>query len=169
MKVTSKTKYNEEFQLYEQFLTQESIQQLKQAAEQQFTNCYNLTIDEFWGVVNGNYELLGNLEKPTVYQTYWLKRFADFVDELSNACERLSLRPTPEMEQCQNGVVKIQPMEAMLVFTRSYFGLPSFADAGKRTIGEYLTARKDDYNTKRVQRNFEELQKRKLRSKSRGK
>ena len=46
---------------------------------------------------------------------------------------------------------------------RAYFGLHSFYEAGKRTMGEYLTARKDEYNKGMVQYNFEQAQKEKFK------
>lgn len=162
MKITNKTKYAD-FEPLEQFITPEDVSNLKAAAELEYGNCYNLTIDQFWGVLSGNYELLGDLTNPTVYQYYWRKRFDEFAEEIGRACEQMTIHPTPDEEQCQIGTVKMQPMEAMLIFVRSYFGLPSFVEAGKRTMGEYMTARKDSYNKQRMQRNFEELQRKKFK------
>ena len=173
MQISDKTLYSE-FAPFEQFVTQESLQEIKQAAEQKFCNCYQLTIDQFWGIANGDLSIIGiepqkvkegkfDWNKITVLQVYWRKRFDDFVQEISNACKRMSIKPTPEQEQAANGCVKIEPMEQMLIFVRAYFGLPSFTAAGKRTMGEYITARKDDYNQKRMQRNWEEIQRRKLK------
>lgn len=163
-----------EFAPFEQFATQESLQELKQGAEQKYGGCYGLTIDQFWGICNGDLSIIGidpkqvkegkfDWETLTVGQEYWKKRFDDFANEIANACKRMSIKPTPEQEQAANGCVKIEPMEQMLIFVRSYFGLPSFTAAGERTMGEYITARKDDYNKKRMQRNWEEIQRRKLK------
>lgn len=175
MQIRLHSKYVE-FAAFEQYATQESLQEIKAAAEREYGNCYGLTIDEFWGICNGDLSIIGidpvqvkdgkfDWAKLTIAQVYWKKRFDDFVQEIAGACKRMTIKPTPEEEQAQNGCVTIEPMEAMLIFVRNYFGLPSFADAGKRTMGEYITARKDDYNQKRVKRNWEEIQRRKLRIK----
>ena len=164
MRITSNTLYRD-FEVFEQAITQESMQDLKAAAERKFGNCYNLTIDEFFGVVGGNCSILGDgLNNPTVLQVYWLKRFKDFSEELLHICERLTIKD-PSREHLQNGCVKLEPMESVLIFTRDYFGLPSFMEAGKRTMGEYITARKDKYNEARMQRNAEEETRRKLKLK----
>ena len=164
MQVTSKTLYRD-FEVYEQAITQDSMQDLKMAAERKFRNCYSLTIDEFFGIVNGDYSLLGDdLSNPTVLQVYWLKRFKDFTEELAHICERLSIKD-PAHEHLHNGCVKIEPIESVLIFTREYFGLPSFMAAGERTIGEYITARKDKYNEARMQRNADEEARRKFKLK----
>lgn len=167
MEVRSSTLYSE-FAPFEEYATQESLQALKAAAEQKFGNCYGLTVDEFWGIANGDFSYIGitpemRENEPTVYQVYWIKRFNDFTQEIANACKRMTIKPTPEQEQATNGCVKIEPMEQMLIFVRSYFGLPSFKAAGLITMGEYITARKDDYNQRRTQRNWEDIQRRKLK------
>ena len=43
--------------------------------------------------------------------------------------------------------------------------LPSFFAAGERTIGEYLTARKDRYNDAVMRKNYEAEQRRKMKVK----
>lgn len=161
MIVTASTKYKD-FAEVEQYISDDEKAKLKAAAEKQFRNCYALTIDEFFGVTSGDYSLLGDTTDPTVLQVYWLRRFAEFCEEFTKACERLQLEPTPEQVQAQAGCVDMSPQESMLVFMRDYFGLPSFYAAGERTIGEYLTARKDKYNAAKVQRNYENMQRRKL-------
>ena len=163
MTITDATKYAD-FEPFEAALTQGCIQDIKAAAERKFKNCYELTIDEFFGIIAGDYSLLGNMAEPTVLQVYWLKRFADFADEFGKICERLQIKDH-KREAMHNGCVKMTPQESVLIFVRSYFGLPSFFEAGKRTIGEYVTARKDKYNEQRTQRNFEEYQKKQLQTK----
>lgn len=163
MKITSKTKY-EDFMQYEAVLTAEQLQQIKQAAEEQYKSCYMLTIDEFFGILAGDYSLLGDMSKPSVLQVYWLKRFADFCDEFSKACERMTLKD-PTKPSLTNGCVKVEPQEGMLIFLREYFDLPSFFAAGERTIGEYLTARKDRYNDAVMRKNYEAEQRRKMKVK----
>lgn len=163
MKIDGQTKY-EDFQAIEAAMTEESKQEIKRASEAYYKSCYELTIDEFFGVVAGNYEILGDMSKPSVLQVYWLKRFTEFCEEFARACERLSIKD-PEAEKYNAGCVKFEPQEGMLVFLREYFGLPSFYDAGKRTIGEYLTARKDRYNALVMRRNQEAEMKRKMKAK----
>lgn len=161
MQVSNKTPYAE-LQPYEELLAPESVQELKEAAEAQYRNCYTLTIDEFFGIINGDYSILGDMKMPSVLQVYWLKRFTDFCEEFARACNALSIKD-PTQEYLHNGCAEMQPQEAMLIFTREYFGLPSFFEAGKRTLGEYLTARKDKFNEAVMHRNSEAEQKRRLK------
>ena len=162
MDVTSKTLYKD-FAIYEPFVSEEQDKLLKEKAEGKFGNCYNLTLDEFWGVANGNYELLGDTTNPTVLQVYWIKRFDDFVQELEQLHNRIKIEPTPEQKQASTRCVKFRPMEAMLLFCCTYFGLHNFGDAGKITIGEYVLAAKDDYNKRRQESNWNAIQRRKFK------
>lgn len=162
MNITAKTRYKD-FAIYEPFVNDEQDKRLKEKAEEKFVNCYNLTLDEFWGVVNGNYELLGDTTNPTVLQVYWIKRFDEFVGELEQLHKRLVIKPTPEQERASVGCIKFRPMEAMLLFCRTYFGLRNFVEAGKITIGEYVLAAKDDYNKRRQDSNWNAIQREKFK------
>lgn len=164
MTITAATKYKD-FAEVEQYISADEQKKIQEAAEQQFKTCYALTIDEFFGLMSGDYSLLGDMTDPSVLQVYWLKRFAAFCEEFTQACEKMQLPPTAEQTQAHAGTLPMTGQESMLVFTRSYFGLPSFFEAGKRTLGEYLTARKDSYNTAKVQRNWENMQKAKFKKK----
>ena len=86
-----------------------------------------------------------------------------FLQEFARACEELTLPATEEQRSATQGTKAMTPLESMLVFTRDYFGLPSFFEAGKRTIGEYLTAKKASYNEALIQRNYQNIQMRKLK------
>ena len=163
MKIDGNTKYKD-FQPLEAVITEESKKEIMRAAEEHYKSCYALTIDEFFGIIAGDYSLLGDMKEPSVLQVYWKKRFAEFSDEFAAACERLSMRD-PESEKYAKGCIKLDPQESMLVFLREYFGLPSFFEAGKRTIGEYLTARKDKYNAYVIRHNQEAAMKSRMKSK----
>lgn len=163
MTITSKTKYKD-FEQYEAALTAEQLQEIKHAAEQQYKSCYMLTIDEFFGIIVGDYSILGDMNEPSVLQVFWLKRFADFCEEFAKSCERMSLKD-PTKQSLTNGCIEVEPQESMLIFVREYFGLPSFFAAGERTIGEYLTARKDRYNDAVMRKNSEAEQRRKMKVK----
>ena len=161
MVITEKTPYSDIIEVEELF-ADTTIKELKQAAEKKYGDCYNLTIDEFFGLIEGNYSLLGDITEPTALQVYWLKRFEEFCTEFANSCERMTLQPTDDQTQLQTGCLKLSGKEGMLIFTREYFGLPSFMAAGKRTLGEYLVARKDKYNEAVQKRNFDAWQRRKI-------
>lgn len=164
MKITSNTKYAD-FAQYEFALTEDSTKALMEQAEQLYGHCNELTIDQFWGLMGGDYSILGDLSNPSVLQVYWSRRFKEYCEQFTQICERLKLEPREDEQKAQKGCIEMTPMEGMLIFVRSYFNLPSFAEAGKRTLGEYIVARKDKYNEARTQRNFEDIQRAKFKKK----
>ena len=163
MVVTTETKYSE-LQPLENALTAETVEQFKAAAQRHFGAYAELTIDAFWGAVQGHYDALGDIDNPSVLQVYWVKGFQDFVQEFTKVCERLVIHD-PEDENVTTGCVELKPQERMLTFVREYFGLPSFYDAGQRTIGEYILARKDSYNKQKQQQNMLKKQLRNMKKK----
>ena len=163
MKVTNKTKYKD-FVQCEPFLTKESVAELKVVAEKSIRFCHTLTLEEFFGILDGDLSVLGDLQEPSVFQVYWAKRFKDFCEEFSKSCEALTIED-PEMAGTDSGCVQITPQENTLLFVRSYFGLRSFDEAGKITIGEYILARKDAYNKWLVRKNYEKKQLSKMKKK----
>lgn len=163
MKVTSKTKYKD-FAQYEPFLTDESVAELKVAAEKGIRFCHTLTLDEFFGLIEGDYSVLGDISEPSVLQVYWLKRFVEFQEEVVKSCEALSIKD-PEMEGMDSGCVTMTAQEQVLLFVREYFGLTSFSEVGKRTIGEYVLARKDAFNKWKIRKNYEKKQLAKIKKK----
>lgn len=164
MRVTSNTKYAD-FEQYEYAVTEEGTKVLMEQAEQLYGHCNELTIDQFWGLMSGDFSILGDISDPSVLQVYWCKRFTQFCEQFTQVCRRLKLEPRDDEAKAQKGCVEISPMEGMLIFTREYFGLHSFSEAGQRTLGEYVTARKDKYNEARTRRNFEDIQKAKFKKK----
>ncbi len=165
MRIDENTKYAP-FALIENTISEDDKKRIMDAAEQKFGSCHMLSIDEFFGCIKGDFSHLGDLNDPTVFQAYWIKRFKDFCKEFSSVCERLAIHD-PDMDGTDAGCVKIEPAESMLIFVREYFGLHSFADAGKVTIGEYVLARKDKYNSWKVRKNYERKQISKIKSKKR--
>jgi hypothetical protein len=59
----------------------------------------------------------------------------------------------------------VEWQEGMLVFVRAYFGLKSFGEAENVTIGDYLLAKKDEYNSTIFQRNMAKIQTQKIHKK----
>ena len=62
-------------------------------------------------------------------------------------------------------MLKISWDEAILVFVRDYFGLHSFKDAERITMGEILIAKRATYNREKFQRKLAKIQTAKLHKK----
>lgn len=157
MRVTSETKYAD-FQPVERFVTDEQAAKIAQAAEQYYCTPYDLTFAEFHACSRGDFSnVLGHTEEPTVLQVYWCKAFAKFCKDFAEQLQKLQLPPTPEQERAQSGLLQVDFHEGCLLFIRQYFGLQSFREAEKITIGELYIAKRDAYNTEKFRRNYNKI------------
>ena len=165
MQITEATKYAE-FEPVEKYVTKKMVQGLFESAEEKFGKMYDLEFGTFWQCSNDNFEdVLGNMSEPTVLQVYWKKRFEKFVEEFAATLKAMTLTQTAEEIQAAEGLLKISWDEAILVFVRDYFGLHSFKDAERITMGEILIAKRVTYNREKFQRKLAKIQTAKLHKK----
>lgn len=165
MRITPETKYAD-FIDAERYISDDTKRAIEKAAEAYYKPCELLNINEFWGIINGNFEILGDITDPSVMQVYWKRRFDTFCKEFAKQCEALKVEQTPEQAKASAGCKPISPQENMLIFVRSYFGMHSFIEAAEKiTLAEYLTAKRDKYNEHRIQTNFLNQQKAKTKRK----
>lgn len=145
MQITKDTKYAQ-FVDAERFITEATKQELKEAAQKAFGEYWALTVAQFVAIAGGDVSMLGDVESPTVLQVYWLLGFKDFVQDFSRIMQGLQV-PKDAQEMTAEEVTKKTTMaESMVVFLRSYFGLQSFEDAERKTLTDYVVARRDIYN-----------------------
>lgn len=165
MVVTTKTRWSD-FEKTDALVTDKTRAEIQSTAEATIRPYGELTIDEFWGLMSGNYDILGDMDEPTVLQVYWMRGFEKFCKSMTETLDALKVPTDPNKDKIyQRGCVELTPQEHMLIFVRGYFGLHSFYAAGRRTIGEYITARKDEYNRAMAQYNFEQMQAEKMKKK----
>lgn len=164
MRITERTQYAT-LEPVEKYLTADAIKALKAKAEACLGSMYDLEFATFWACAGGDFSHLGDLSNPTVLQVYWCKRFVDFLDEFTQALKNLTLKPTPEETQAAEGLLPVSFGEAMLVFMQQWFGLKSYKEAEKITIGELLIAKRAAYNRDAFQRAYSRIQTKKLKSK----
>lgn len=112
---------------------------------------YSLTLEEFFACLRCDFSCIGlqrpeDLAEMSVAQGLWVERFAPFVEEFIKVCEALKPPQAPDEVTKVAGLKPCTFEEAALLFSREYFGLHSFTDAAKTTLGDYVIARKDTYN-----------------------
>ena len=151
----------------EKYVSKKGQEKLKLAAEQELGSTYDLPFDTFWQCCGGDFSHLGDATNPTVLQVYWVKRFKEFVEEYTAALKALVVRPTADEEKAtaEAGLLEVTFGESMLVFLRDYFGLPSFEEAGRRTMAELLIAKRATFNQERYKRKLTQIQTAKLHKK----
>lgn len=165
MRITNKTKYRF-FERYEKYLTPESVEALKAEAEKRIAKMYDLTFAQFYDCANGDFSgVLGNVSDPTVLQVYWCKKFADFVQEFTEALKKLTIQPTGDEIKAGQGLLQVTWGEGILVFLQQWFGLKSYKEAEKITMGELLIAKRAQYNQDLFRRRLAQIQTAKFKKK----
>lgn len=165
MQITEKTPYSR-LQPIERYLTPESVEQIKQAAERHFGLCGAITLADFFACADGDFARVIGGGEPTVLQVYWIKRFCeDFLPAFTAACESLKSPQTAKELRAMQGLKRLTMQEGMLVFVQAFFGLPSFEAAEKITLGEYILARKVKYNNDIARFNYDKISREELRRK----
>lgn len=165
MLITPQTKYSEIADA-EKYITAQSAEELKRAAEACYVGMYDLTFAGFHACANGDFSgVLGDMTDPTVLQEFWCKRFAEFVQEFAEALKKTQTQPTAEEKQAQKGLLKTDWAEGLLVFLQDYFGLRSFKEAEAITTGEILIAKRARFNEDTYRRNLARIQTQKITKK----
>lgn len=164
MRITEKTKYFE-IDAIVKLLSDEEKAKIKTAAEEKFGKMYDLEFSQFWDCAHGRFEHLGDLKDPTVLQVFWIMRFQDFVKEFTEALNKLSLKLTSDEQAASQGLLKVSFFEGVLVFTQQWFGLKSYKEAEKITLGEILIAKRAQYNRDLFHRKLTNIQINKAKNK----
>ncbi len=164
MRVDETTKYHE-FEPIEKYVPDSQKKAITNAAESLYGCMYDLEFGEFWNVANGDLSRLGSLEDPTVFQTYWLKRFEEFTKEFAETLNKLSVKQTADEKRAAEGCLKVSWGESILVFLQNFFGLKSFKEAEKITLGELLIAKRAQYNDDLFARRISQIQMQKINRK----
>ena len=164
MRITENTKYIEILAI-EKYFSKKTVEELKNAAEKQFGSMYDLEFATFYACANGDFSHLGGLDDPTALQVYWIKRFGDFSEEFAKTLSTLQVKPSEDEKRASEGLLRVTWGESMLVFIQRYFGLKSFKEAEKITIGELLIAKRAAYNAETYRRKLSQIQTAKFRKK----
>lgn len=164
MRITERTLYAT-IQPIEKYLQDSMTSELMRAAEAKFGAMYDLEFATFWACAGGDFSNLGDMRNPTVLQVYWVKRFNKFVEEFTKALKGLTLSPTADESKAGQGLLQVTWGEGILVFLQQWFGLKSYKEAEKITIGELLIAKRAQYNQDLFRRRLAQIQTAKFKKK----
>lgn len=127
-----------------------------------------LRIGDFFACLRCDFSVIGvrsTWNRATQAQYIWAMGFAEYMESLSKYLQGLTPPQTPEQIAAQGVCRKVDFEESVLVFCRSYFGLPSFRAVEDITVNEYIIAKKDRYNAAVYERKLNELYKLKQKQK----
>ena len=164
MRITERTLYAT-IEPIEKYFRPKMAEDIMRAAEGQFGGMYDLDFATFWACAGGDFSHLGDMKNPTVLQVYWVKRFNKFVEEITQALKGLTLNPTADESKAGQGLLQVTWGEGILVFLQQWFGLKSYKEAEKITMGELLIAKRAQYNQDLFRRRLAQIQTAKFKKK----
>lgn len=168
IKIGTKTIYDE---AVEKLIPADQLAELKNIAVKYFTGFrpYEMPLRIFLDILEGDFKS-EKLEKDctdkfTFFAKLYLDKVAEFVKDFCEKYEGLTHKPTLEEKKAGEACLDTTYRENILVFTRSYFGLPSFVKAYEITTGEILIAKKDSYNEIAFKKAYNKIELDKIKSK----
>lgn len=115
---------------------------------------YGMTIGAMLDAMHGNYKGIRQDDGNTCFDIMRIEAFADWVDEFLDVVQRLTPKPSPKQMKNAAGTIKMTFDESVYVFCRAYFGLPNFDAVNGLTVGDYVLAKKDDFNQRTIDNNM---------------
>lgn len=158
---------SDEFVKLFEYLDEDSKAKLIASAQEVLVNYWDLRLGQFFDVQKERLDCIGveGLNVQTVAQFIWVQGFPQFVDTLCNTLKRLEVKQSVEERKASASLMKMSFEEAALIFLQRYFGLPSFLAAREITLGEYVMAKKAEYNRGTFERAMAEIQRKKIKKK----
>lgn len=150
-----------EFIPIEKLIDDETKNNIIKSSQEVYGNYYDMTLDRLITLLDPNCEEYQDLNNPltTVFKVYWFLGFKEFFEKFLSILQNLTIKESPDEFAASRNCYPVDFSESLLIFTRSYFNSPSFKEAAKITIGEFLMAKKDAYNKAIFERTYTNLKK----------
>lgn len=168
VRITNRTLYNE---TVEALISPEQIEEIKNNAVKYFTGFrpYEMPLRIFLEILEGTFKA-EKIDRDckyglTFFAKLYLEKIGDFTKDFCEKYEALTHKPTAEEKKAGEACLETSFRENIIVFTRSYFGLPSFVKAYEITLGEILIAKKDKYNEVAFRQAYNRIELEKIKSK----
>lgn len=150
------------------YISESCRMNIEAAAVEKFGAFNVLTIEDLSAISQGNLDgILGNewSTDPTVLQWAWAEYAKKQMEIFVKTLERFTIPETPEEKRAAEGLPSVTFIEGLLVFSQSFFSLPSYVAAAKTTIGDIVIAKKAEYRRLCMQRRLDRIQAQKIKSK----
>lgn len=156
MKIDKYTLYRD-FAAIEPYVEAPRLEELRRVAVADkfgLEGFYGLTLGGLLDGMMGDFDALTDCGGDTVFDRYRVAAFCEWLKEFVAIVNSLTLKPTPHQARQASGCKSLTFEESVYYFVRSYFGLPNFNAVRDLTVGDYIMAKKDDFNKAVVDRNI---------------
>lgn len=151
-----------------------TIEEVKKAIQPKSDfDFWSLTIADFGMITNGKIpqKLLSLFEVERKNVLFWhkdvqisvatffqlQKAVENFMQNYIKMLQEYSIKETSEERQASANLPHFNENEGLLVFARRYFGLSSFEEAEKVSLGDLFLAKKDTYISTMYERNLNNI------------
>lgn len=149
MQINAKGSYFD-FVKFSRYISAEDLAEIGEKAAQAERDFYALEIGEFFECLQGDFSCVGvtkeTAEDLTTAQFFWCSKFPEFLEGFCKALKTLTPKANAQAQKAASACLPMTLQESMLIFAREYFGLRSFDEAARVTLGDFLLAKKDNYN-----------------------
>lgn len=149
----------------------ENDRKLLDAAWEYLFGCgfWEMTIDDFCDMAEGKCEKFKVLAfeqgELTAFGYVVIRDFKAQAEQLIAIGNRLTIRGEGGADATDTE--KLTLFEAMAFFVREFFGLHSFAEAARVSVGDWLLAKKHDYCKRMAEKRAADAMKKRLKTKTR--
>lgn len=165
MQVNNNTRWEDVSPVYA-ILEDASLEGLKESALKRYGvdgGFYGLTIEQLISITSGDLTAFNISGDGSAYEHIFLDELKNFLEKYLEILTSYSIKQTSDEERASKSCAEMTFAESLLIFTRGYFSLHSFTEAGKITLAELLIAKKDAYNTSVFQRMMNKIQQAKFK------
>ena len=142
----------------DKYLKAEYKKAIAEVAEHTYGSFNGLTLGQWIDCSEGRFERVVGEIRGTWLQVYWLRSFVEEAKRFPETLANLSPKMDADEQRAASNLLQTTLVESVMVFARSYFGLPSFKATEGLTIGEVLIAKKAAYNESIFQRRYSKIQ-----------
>ena len=156
MKIDRYTLYSD-FERVEPYVSADVLERLRVTAVVDMfgdEGFYGMTLGVLLDAMRGDFDGLTQCNGETVFDRFRMNAFSEWIKEFVAVVNGLTLKPTPQQQRQASGCKSVTFEESVYFFVRSYFGLPSFNAVRGLTVGDYIMAKKDDFNKAVIDRNI---------------
>lgn len=156
MKIDKYTLYRD-FAAVEPYVEAPKLEELRRAAVADkfgMEGFYSLTLGGLLDGMRGDFDALIDCAGDTVFDHYRVAAFCEWLKEFISVVNGLTLKPTAKQIAQSSGCKSLTFEESVYYFVRSYFNLPNFDSVRELTVGDYIMAKKDDFNKAVIDRNI---------------
>ena len=145
----------------------DSRKRIYEDAEKEYGSPWSLKLRDFFALMENDLSYLGidKLYNTTVRQYAWIMDYRECAERVGELLKAFVVPQSPEAQRASQKCIKMSSKEAVMVFVRKYFNLPSFDAAMDIPLSDFIVAKKNEFNNSIFQYTMMQIQKQNFKKK----